>query len=108
MGDGSGEIKGCALVNGKWSDHQEKVSEIYERVNLMENALAVLTTNSEHLKLLPDIKTNLLEAATSKKHVDVETFQMVIKYFGSALLASVTILGLLLTGAAFGVIKLHQ
>lgn len=102
MGEPNGSLKGCELVNGAWAEHREQTSEIFERVNLMENALAVLTTNSEHLKILPEIKKDLLQSATGKNHVDTETFQMVVKYMGMVIIALLIILVFLLTGAQFG------
>ena len=95
--------------NCGWYHHSDKALEAFEKVDVMEETMRTLCLNSEHLKELPDIKDKLLEAATGKKHVDSETFQMVVKYMGMVIIALLMVLVFLLTGSHLGLIgPVHQ
>jgi len=90
--------------NCGWYHHSDRALEAFEKVDVMQETMKTLCLNSEHLKALPEIKEKLLDSATGKKHVDSETFQMVVKYMGMVIIALLVVMVFLLTGSHVGLI----
>lgn len=85
-----------------------KISETYKNtVKIMD-----LAKNLRHLEALPEIKTTLLNAATGKRHIDIETFDKVLSsmrwMYGIVIAALVFIIVFLMTGERLGLIHLFR
>lgn len=98
----NGALK-CAVAED-WAEHKVKIDELTTN---FENFLRHL----EHLKkldLLEPINETLLNAATGRKHVDIETFKIIIRTFSGVVFGLLFIIIALLTGQHLGILKLIQ
>lgn len=81
-----------------------KISELHAKVDDMTNH----TANLEQLKKLDallEIRDRLLNSATGRHHIDLQTFSLIVKILGSVILGLVLVIVSLLIGENFGIIR---
>lgn len=100
----NGKMQGCGF-----HEQSSKLIGYFDKVDGMEQIMRDLCENSAHLQCLPEIKNKLLDSATGRNHIDMDTFRSIVKVFGMIVMGFLFVFVFLLTGAHFGWIgPLHQ
>lgn len=105
MSDQRGNGLACIMGPAEWSEYKIRTTQAIEKVEEVHADMTSLVKNAEHLARLPavetllaDIKDGLIGPATSKRQVDTETFQLILKIFGAVIIGLVLVIVFLLTG----------